>query len=73
MKRLQIARSAISITGIALGATVLTAAAAIPALAQAFAERKAAFVDYSKADWEPHKACETLSGFKSKEIAQISR
>jgi hypothetical protein len=54
-----------------LGAAILIAGAVTPARAQVFAERKAALVDYSKADMEPRKACETLTGFKSKEIVQI--
>jgi hypothetical protein len=45
--------------------------AATPAYGQAFADQKTALVDYSKADIEPHKACEALGKFKSKEIAQI--
>jgi feruloyl esterase len=57
------------------GATTLAAAlialSAPPARAQAFADLKSALVDYSKADIEPRKACETLSRFKAKEIAQI--
>src|SRR5262245_43697219 len=40
--------------------------------AQAFTEVKSSLVDYSKADQEPRKACETLSGFKAKDIAQIA-
>jgi hypothetical protein len=42
------------------------------ARAQAFADRKTALVDYSKADLEPRKACEGLGKFKSKEIVQIA-
>jgi feruloyl esterase len=55
-----------------IGAAVLTATAAMPAHAQAFADRKTALVDYSKADIEPRKACEDLGKFNSKEIAQIT-
>ena len=40
--------------------------------AQDFADRKSALVDYSKSDFEPKKACETLANFKSKEIVRIS-
>ena len=57
---------------IAVVATVLFAAAPIPARAQAFAELKNALVDYSKADLEPRKACEALGKFQSKDIAQIT-
>ena len=55
-----------------LGAAILTIAGAQPSRAQDFAEQKSALVDYSKADMEPHKVCETLGQFKSKEIVQIS-
>jgi feruloyl esterase len=49
------------------------ALAAAPSIhAQAFADVKSAVVDYSSATLEPHKACDTLSKFKSKEIAQIA-
>src|SRR4030095_5228011 len=51
---------------------LLMTAAPIPADAQAFADVKTALVDYSKADLEPHKACEAMGNFKSKEIAQIT-
>jgi hypothetical protein len=54
--------------GAALGAALLMTAAR----AQDFAGEKTALVDYSKADREPRKGCETLGQFKSKEIAQIS-
>jgi hypothetical protein len=51
---------------------ILAAAAAIPACAQAFADLDAALVNYSKADTEPGKSCESLKTFKSKEIVQIT-
>ena len=54
-----------------LGA-LLTVAPAAPARGQAFAELKNALVDYSKADLEPRKACDTLGRFQSKDIAQIT-
>ncbi|HYK62152.1 MAG TPA: tannase/feruloyl esterase family alpha/beta hydrolase [Bryobacteraceae bacterium] len=54
----------------ALAATALMAVS-MPASAQVFADLKSALVDYSKADIEPHKSCESLGNFKSKEIAQI--
>jgi feruloyl esterase len=53
-------------------AGVLILAASAPAHAQVFADLKAGLVDYSKAEMEPSKACETLSNFKSKEIVQIT-
>ena len=55
-----------------LGAAILSTAAALPCRAQDFADQKSALIDYSKADMEPRKVCETLGEFKSKEIAQIS-
>jgi len=58
--------------GAALGAVILMTAAAVQCRAQDFAEEKTALVDYSKADMEPRKVCETLGEFKSKEIAQIA-
>jgi len=54
----------------AFGAALLLTGAA-PVYGQAFADRKSALVDYSKADSEPRKACEDLAKFKAKEIAQI--
>jgi Tannase and feruloyl esterase len=57
---------------IVLGLAALIAAAAIPGRAQPFIERSNALVDYAKADIEPHKSCEALDKFKSKEIAQIT-
>ncbi|MGH9646911.1 MAG: tannase/feruloyl esterase family alpha/beta hydrolase, partial [Bryobacteraceae bacterium] len=68
----QIARAtatAVSVTVMALGVIVL---GMIPARAQAFADVKSALVDYSKADLQPHKTCEDLGKFKSKEIVQIA-
>jgi hypothetical protein len=60
------------IAGAAAGVIVLMTGAATQARAQAFADLKNALVDYSKADLEPRKACETLGKFKSAEIAQIT-
>jgi hypothetical protein len=51
---------------------IVTLGCSIPAHAQAFADLKSALIDYSKADSTPSKSCETLSNFKSKDIAQIS-
>ncbi len=56
----------------ALGAAILMSVAAIPGRAQDFSDAKAALVDYSNAAMEPHKACETLGKFKSKDIVQIT-
>src|SRR5215469_14002912 len=53
-------------------AIFLSAVSGIPARAQAFAEYKTALVDYSKADIPPHKACDGMGAFKSKDIAKIS-
>jgi feruloyl esterase len=56
----------------ALSAIALTAAVAVPARAQAFADLKAALVDYSKADQSPRKTCQDLGKFTSKELVQIT-
>jgi feruloyl esterase len=50
----------------------LIVAASIPAHAQAFADRKSALVDYSKAEMEPSEDCTALGNFKSPDIAQIT-
>jgi hypothetical protein len=57
---------------IALCVVILIVAGAAPAKAQAFADLKKALVDYSKADMEPGKSCETLNKFVSKEIVKIA-
>jgi len=59
------------LTAIVLAIFVI-AVSGIPAWAQAFAEFKTALVDYSKADIPPHKACDAMGAFKSKDIAKIS-
>jgi Tannase and feruloyl esterase len=56
----------------ATGAAILMAVTATPGRAQAFADLKSSLVDYSQADLAPRKACEALSKFKAKEIAQIA-
>src|SRR3984885_3534096 len=43
-----------------------------PAHGQAFADLKSALVDYSKSDIDPHKTCEAIGKFKSKDIAMIT-
>src|SRR5437660_3135997 len=63
--------TAFTMASATLSAAVLLATAT-PLGAQAFADVKTALVDYSKADIDPRKACEALSKFKSKEIANIS-
>ena len=57
---------------VACAVFLLAAAVSVPGYAQTFADLKTALVDYSKADIEPRKACEALSRYKSKEIAQIT-
>jgi len=57
---------------VALGAAFLISISTVPGRAQDFSDAKAALVDYSSAAMEPHKACETLSKFKSKDIVQIA-
>jgi len=64
----QVLRFALTI----VGAAVIAAAAMTPARAQTFAEVKTSLVDYSKADIQPRKTCESLGGFKSTEIAKIT-
>jgi hypothetical protein len=64
----QIARTAAT----AAFAVIAIALGTPPAHAQAFADVKSALVDYSKADLQPHKTCEDLGKFKSKEIVQIA-
>ncbi|HLQ77095.1 MAG TPA: tannase/feruloyl esterase family alpha/beta hydrolase, partial [Terriglobia bacterium] len=56
-------------TGAALALIVV---AAIPTRAQVFADLKMSAVDYSKADIDPHKTCDTLGKFKAKDIVQIA-
>ena len=63
------ATAAFTVTMMALGMIVLGTP---PARAQAFANVKSALVDYSKADLQPHKTCEDLGKFKSKDIVQIA-
>jgi hypothetical protein len=57
---------------IVIGGSFLIAGAAIPARAQDFTGRASALVDYSKAEIEPTKDCESLGNFKSADIAQIT-
>jgi len=61
----------ITVFGIMLWAILILSASAPPLRAQAFAEVKTALVDYTKADSEPGKACETLNQFKMEEIVRI--
>ena len=69
MRRMQTFFTTIST---ALLGAILIAGTTLPAHAQAFAELKSALVDYSKAETEPRKACEAMSGFKSRDIAGIN-
>ena len=68
ISRSRIQRLAMTIAG----AAVIAGATASPVRAQTFAEAKTALVDYSKADFAPRQACESMGAFKSKEIAQIA-
>src|SRR5579884_3303331 len=65
-------RRPVHIVSMALAAVALAFLMAPGARAQAFADRKSALVDYSQADIGPHKSCEALEKFKSKDIAQIA-
>src|ERR1700758_3769197 len=60
------------VTLIAICSASVLYMAAMPAYGQAFADLKTALVDYSKADIEPHKTCEAVGKFKSKELATIT-
>src|SRR5215470_10180987 len=71
MPQIQTTRFILTAVSAVISSAVLIVAAPTPVRAQAFANVKTALVDYSKADMEPLKACETLGNFKSKEIAQI--
>jgi hypothetical protein len=53
-------------------AAAMLSIGAAPASAQAFADVKTALVDYSNADFAPHKTCEAMGKFKSKQIAMIA-
>jgi Tannase and feruloyl esterase len=55
-----------------LGGAGLIVAASKPAHAQAFADRKSALIDYSKAEMEPGEDCAALGNFKPPDIAQIT-
>jgi len=55
-----------------VGLSIIASASMTSARAQTFADLKTALVDYSKADIEPGKACEAMSGFKSNDIVQIT-
>ena len=55
--------------------TILTASGLLTAItgqAQDFADLKSALVEYGNANLEPHKACEALAKFKTKEMVQIA-
>jgi feruloyl esterase len=62
-------RSKICVT---LAAAILIVTTVIPSHAQVFADKKLSQVDYSKADIEPHKACDALGQYKAKNIKQIA-
>jgi hypothetical protein len=68
----QVIASALTTFATVSGGAIFIAAAANPARAQAFADRKSALVDYSKADVEPSEDCIALGNFKLAEIAQIT-
>ncbi|HEX4275298.1 MAG TPA: tannase/feruloyl esterase family alpha/beta hydrolase, partial [Bryobacteraceae bacterium] len=64
--------SAVRIAGIFICGAGMMSISAVPARAQAFADLKAALVDYSRAEITPHKTCEAIGKFKSKSIATIA-
>lgn len=53
------------------GILILVTVAAPSVSAQAFADHMNALVDYTRADTEPVRTCESLNMFKAKEIIQI--
>jgi hypothetical protein len=55
-----------------LGMFVLLTLAAMSGQGQDFSEVKTALLDYSKADMQPHKSCEEIGKFQSKDIVQIT-
>jgi Tannase and feruloyl esterase len=55
-----------------IGMSLAGAVSAVPTHAQAFASRKTALVDYSKAQMEPREQCEALGKFQSADLAQIT-
>jgi hypothetical protein len=57
---------------VALCVAILFLTSLTPAYAQPFADRKAALVDYSKADLEPSEGCDALANFKSADLVQIT-
>jgi hypothetical protein len=64
--------STTKLTLIAICSAAMLSMATTPAHGQAFADLKSALVDYSKSDIEPHKTCEAIGNFKSKDIAMIT-
>lgn len=61
-----------TLSGIILGTAILLIAETPPIRAQAFNDLNKALVDYSKADEEPVKACESLNQFKSEGIVRFT-
>lgn len=70
--RRQTMRAKLATISVVVGAAILMGGTALPSHAQAFADLKTALVDYSQAELAPHKTCEALGKFKSKEMAQIA-
>lgn len=68
----EIMRATFTRVGRVFGGAVLIAALVTPAHAQAFADRKASLVDYSKAELEPREGCGAVANFKSADLAQIT-
>ena len=61
----------ITMTGILLGVVIITTVSVPRVSAQAFADRKDALVDYTKADRKPDKTCKSMNEFKSKDLVRI--
>src|SRR5579862_2336714 len=64
-------RGAMKLSTFPVYLAALAAIAISPARAQVFADAKSALVDYSKADIAPHKACDEVSKFKTKDLVEI--
>ncbi len=57
---------------IVIGVSVFIVGTPIPVRSQDFTGRKSSLVNYSKAEMEPAKDCESLGNFKSADVAQIT-
>jgi hypothetical protein len=72
MVRSRSMRSVLTAMPILLGIWLLADSTAVPAHAQAFAEREAALVDYSKADLKPEKDCGAIDDLSLENLVRVS-